>query len=64
MALDPLIQKAIFEACERHGQTDARDVIVQLVDKFSDARLDSTSLASHLAKVYDHLNPNAEKDEL
>jgi hypothetical protein len=63
MALDPLIQKAIFEACDKHGQTDAKDVIAQLVDKFSDARLDGSSLGNHLAKVYEHLNPSPERDD-
>ena len=63
MAIDSLIKNAIFEACERHGQADAKDVIVQLVDKFSDARLDGSSLATHLAKVYEHLSPDPEKDD-
>lgn len=63
MALDPLIKKAIFDACEKYGQKDAKDVIVQLVDKFSDARLDVASLGGHLAKVYEHLNLSPERDD-
>lgn len=64
MALDPLIQDAIFKSCELHGQVEAREVIMKLVDKFSDQRLDSASLNRQLKTVYDHLTLNVAEEDL